>query len=92
MIDLHTHLLCGVDDGARTVDESLQLLRMERDSGVSAVGLTAFGVPYSFLWSSLAALLEFLPTLDNRRYTVVVSQFVNRDGDVPIPVFILKEG
>ena len=40
MIDLHTHILCGVDDGARTVDESLQLLRMERDSGVSAVVLT----------------------------------------------------
>ena len=38
------------------------------------------------------ALLEFLPALDNRKYTVVVSQFVNRDGDVPIPVFILKEG
>ena len=38
------------------------------------------------------ALLAFLPTLDNRRYTVVVSRFVNRDGDVPIPVFILKEG
>lgn len=38
------------------------------------------------------ALLEFLPMLDNRRFTVVVSRFVNRDGDVPIPVFILKEG
>ena len=38
------------------------------------------------------ALLDFLPTIDNRRFTVVVSQFVNRDGDVPIPVFILKEG
>lgn len=32
---------------------------------VSAVGLTAFGVPYSFLWSSLAALLEFLPLFGN---------------------------
>lgn len=32
---------------------------------VSAAGLTAFGVPYSFLWSSLAALLEFLPLFGN---------------------------
>jgi len=38
------------------------------------------------------ALLGFLPTIDPRRFTVVVSRFVNREGDVPIPVFILKEG
>lgn len=35
-------------------------------------------------------LLEFFPTIDQKKYTVIVSQFVNRRGDVPIPVFILK--
>lgn len=40
MIDLHTHILCGVDDGAKTAEESLKLLRMERDQGVTAVVLT----------------------------------------------------
>ena len=37
------------------------------------------------------ALLAFLPTLDNRRYTVIRGDFVNRTGDVPIPVCIVKE-
>lgn len=37
------------------------------------------------------ALLAYLPTLDNRRYTVIRSDFANRTGDVPIPVFIIKE-
>ncbi len=37
------------------------------------------------------ALLDWLPTLDNRRYTVIRGDFVNRTGDVPIPVCIVKE-
>lgn len=37
------------------------------------------------------ALLAYLPTVDNRRYTVIRGDFVNRTGDVPIPVFIIKE-
>ncbi len=37
------------------------------------------------------ALLSFLPTLDNRRYTVIRGDFINRTGDIPIPVFIVKE-
>lgn len=40
MIDLHTHILCGMDDGAATAEDSLRLLRMEREQGVTAVVLT----------------------------------------------------
>lgn len=36
-------------------------------------------------------LLEYLPTIDSKKYTVIVSNFVNRQGDVPIPVFIIKQ-
>ena len=37
------------------------------------------------------ALLAFLPTIDNRRYTVIRGDFTNRTGDVPIPMFIVRE-
>ena len=37
------------------------------------------------------AILAFLPTIDNRRYTVIRGDFANRTGDVPIPVFIIRE-
>ena len=40
MIDLHTHILCGMDDGARNADMSLEMLRMERQQGVDTVVLT----------------------------------------------------
>lgn len=40
MIDLHTHILCGVDDGAPDEETSLQMLRMEQTQGVDTVVLT----------------------------------------------------
>lgn len=40
MIDLHTHILPGIDDGAKTFEQSLALLRLEADSGIKTVALT----------------------------------------------------
>jgi protein-tyrosine phosphatase len=40
MIDIHSHILPGVDDGARTLDESLEMLRMAVDGGVTTQVLT----------------------------------------------------
>jgi len=40
MTDLHTHILPGLDDGAKTVEESLRMLRIEREQGVDTVVLT----------------------------------------------------
>ena len=35
-------------------------------------------------------LLEYLATIDPKEYTVLVTDFRNRPGDPPIPVFILR--
>jgi protein-tyrosine phosphatase len=40
VIDLHCHLLPGVDDGSRTVEQSVRVLTTMRESGVTAVCLT----------------------------------------------------
>ncbi len=37
IIDIHAHILPGVDDGSRTMDESCQLLRMAVSQGISSV-------------------------------------------------------
>ena len=37
------------------------------------------------------ALLAFLATIDNRRYTVLQGTFLNRTGDIPVPVFLFRE-
>lgn len=40
MVDFHTHILPGMDDGSRSLRQSLILLRMERELGVDTVVLT----------------------------------------------------
>jgi protein-tyrosine phosphatase len=40
MIDVHTHLLHGVDDGARTIEQSLEVLRRFAAGGVRCVVCT----------------------------------------------------
>ncbi len=40
ILDLHTHILPGVDDGARTLEDSLQMLRNAAASNVAAVVAT----------------------------------------------------
>lgn len=40
MIDLHSHLLPGIDDGARTIDDTLDVVRNTLDSGVTHVMCT----------------------------------------------------
>lgn len=40
MIDLHSHILPGLDDGARSLQESIAMARMAVDSGVTAMVAT----------------------------------------------------
>lgn len=40
MIDLHSHLLPGIDDGARSMDEALQLARVAVDDGITHITFT----------------------------------------------------
>lgn len=37
MIDIHSHILPGLDDGARTLDESLEMLRIAAQSGTTDI-------------------------------------------------------
>ena len=40
MIDIHSHILYGCDDGAKTIEESLELLKAEKRQGVDLVYFT----------------------------------------------------
>ncbi len=40
MIDIHSHLLWGLDDGARTFDDSLAMLRMAAETGTTDIVAT----------------------------------------------------
>lgn len=45
MVDTHTHILPGIDDGAQSLGESLRMLRKCRDQGVKKVVLTPHFYP-----------------------------------------------
>ena len=45
MIDFHTHILPGMDDGCKSVAESLWMLRQEQQQGVDTVVLTPHYYP-----------------------------------------------
>jgi protein-tyrosine phosphatase len=47
VIDLHSHVLPGLDDGARTLQESVQILALAAQEGVTAVAATPH-VRYDF--------------------------------------------
>ncbi len=40
MIDLHTHILAGVDDGARTLEDSLEMARAASQDGTEILAAT----------------------------------------------------
>ena len=37
MIDWHSHILPGIDDGSGSIEESLALLKMQREQGADTV-------------------------------------------------------
>ena len=45
LIDTHSHILPGIDDGARTVEDSLDLIRAELANGVNTIFLTPHFYP-----------------------------------------------
>ncbi len=40
MVDLHCHILPGIDDGAKTTDISLEMLRLQKEQGVKKIAFT----------------------------------------------------
>ena len=60
MIDLHNHLLPGIDDGAKQVEETLEFLRLARRDGITSVTATPHMKPgvYDNTRASIMAAIE----------------------------------
>jgi len=80
MIDIHSHILPGVDDGAKTLEDALQLLRMAVADGVTTQVLTPHIRPTRYI-------------NDPRHIRAVFSEFVQtvREHDIPINLHLSAE-
>lgn len=66
MTDLHSHLLPGIDDGAKTLADAVAMLKMQQSDGVRTVCVTPHfypgrETPDEFLARRAAALEQLLP-------------------------------
>lgn len=52
MIDIHCHILPGIDDGARSMQEALEMCRMAESDGISTIVATPHYKPGSYDWSA----------------------------------------
>ncbi len=52
MVDFHTHILPGIDDGSVSLEQSVQMLKAEKDQGVHCVVLTPHFYPQRDLLES----------------------------------------
>lgn len=41
MIDIHNHIIYGVDDGSRSIDESLEMVNLYKKAGFSEIIATS---------------------------------------------------
>lgn len=45
-VDFHTHILPGIDDGSKNIEESLELLKIEKSHGVETIVATPHFYPH----------------------------------------------
>lgn len=73
------------DSSVRAIDAGLDLLKV---GGVMAIALYYGGENG---YDERDAVLAHLATLNDRAYTVLTTQWANRRGEPPMPIFVWKE-
>lgn len=64
MIDLHSHILPGIDDGAKTIEESLAMARIAVANGTTVIAATPHVIEGRWLpeWNTIVSLCKELGT------------------------------
>lgn len=75
MIDFHSHILPGIDDGAGDIDESISMLEYSKKQGVDIIVAT----PHYYTETSID---EFIDKRKNS-YEALIGECNNRKVDIP---------
>lgn len=70
MIDIHTHILYGVDDGAKTLSDSMELLDEEREQGVDTVIMTPHYGP-KFGYPDKEIIMEHFEEISRKQRSII---------------------
>lgn len=81
MIDFHTHILPGIDDGAKDVSVSAAMLEMEKEQGVNEIVLTPhyygkFYSPTDFVRRRAAAYEKLLAVAAGEFFSRSAPKFI----------------
>lgn len=68
LVDIHTHILYGMDDGARTPDESVAMLEAAYDQGVRTVFLTPHSDRCGFNFERASEHISALAPIIKQRF------------------------
>lgn len=88
MIDLHSHLLPGIDDGARSLDESLQLARMAVADGITHITFTPHVHPGRYE-NTLSTIQPVFETLKQALEAEAIPLSVSMAGEVRLSAEVL---
>lgn len=64
MIDIHSHILYGIDDGARTKEESIELLKRQKELGFTDIILTPHYIENTKYEASINQKKELIKELE----------------------------
>ena len=76
MIDIHSHILFNIDDGAETLEDSVKLCRDAADNGVKLITAT----PHFFDYSHIRSFVS------ERNHKISVVREILDEEDIPISV------
>lgn len=95
MIDMHTHIIPNVDDGSKTIEDSLRMLKEEVEQGVDTIILTphhthgVFVCPKDKLLEG-KALLDNLIKENNLPLTLYMGNEIHYSDTIDFVPYILK--
>ena len=83
MIDFHSHILAGIDEGSRDTEMSLTMLRMEQEQGVEAVVAT----PH--FYAQQDSVKNFLKRRERSMHRLM--EVSEREEQIQMPIYLGAE-
>jgi len=93
MIDLHSHILPDIDDGASTTEDSLAMARIAVDNGTTVIAATPHVIEGQWLpeWATIVSLCEEL-RLSLRRENIALDIIPGAEVALNMDILDLVEG